>query len=203
MRLVQSAEHRMRSAPHGRFAAAISRTGAIVSSDTFAHRAVDLARGFRRRCQETAAGAGAWACPAGRFGSAGCWARTPSARSPRRVRSIEALRGRLMLRRRTRSPCRSGVFSTIGPGLLRRRSVSAAASGAAPPRPGPLQGNPASGPSARKVRVRPRRRCGGRSPGDGGLGHGGRGPTHVRRAVARRRPVVVLLGCAGMGRCGG
>ena len=94
----------MRSAPHSRFAAAISRISAIVSAVTFGF-GTDRGRDFRRqhgrqpsRCrQSTVSG---WT-----ISSVWCQARTRLASGTRSDRAVNVRRGRLTLRRRMRSGC--------------------------------------------------------------------------------------------------
>ncbi len=105
----------MRSAPQSRFAAAISRISAIVSTATFgggADRGRDRRRQKRRkpcRCQRSSVSG--WTIT-----SAWRQARRRLASSTRSARSAGVQRGRLALRRKTRSCWRRKAFSATRAG---------------------------------------------------------------------------------------
>jgi hypothetical protein len=115
---------RRRSAPRRTLAAAISRIGAIVPSDTFARRAVGVPRAFRRqgprdRCRCQRRRVSGWTI------SRACrQQRTRLARSASTARSAGVRRGRLIPRLSTTSRWRENACSATGPGMLRVRSVN-------------------------------------------------------------------------------
>jgi len=114
----------IRSAPHSRFAAAISLMRATVPAATFgcgADRGGDFPRQKRRkpcRCQRSRVSG--WT-----ISSAWHQARRRLASSTRSARAVGVQRGRLPLRRRTRSCWRRKAFSAMRAGRPRTRSASA------------------------------------------------------------------------------